>query len=416
MKVALEHKRRDLPMSVIVIDYFHWKKQGMWDFDSKCWPDPEAMVKRLKEMGIETVVSIWPTVNIDGPYFNEMESKGYLIEAEKCNGGLLRFIDTYEKGNQYLHYYDATNRDAGDFVWSKVKKSYLDRGVKGFWLDACEPETVPYDYENLRYSEGNGAAVGCLYPLLHEKTFYENMKKDGVDEPLNLCRSAWAGSQKYGAAVWSGDIDSTFESLEMQIKAGLNIITSGIPWWTTDIGGFYGGDIMDTSFRELIIRWFQFGLYCPIFRLHGFRNSDDYTKGGDNEVWSFGEDAYGHIVKYLKFREALRPYIARESKKTVIDGLPLMRPLIFDFFEDVKAKEIEDQYLFGNEIMVAPVYKEYQRKRDVYLPAGIKWINANSGETFEGGQTISVNAPLGEIPSFLREGSRLLPLYEILKG
>ena len=415
MTVAREHKKRGLPMSVIVVDYFHWEKQGIWDFDNKCWPEPEQMVSDLKEMGIETMVSVWPSVNPNSPYFDEMEEKGYLLEAEKGNGGVLRFTDTYEEGITYQHFYDATDRDAGNFVWSKIKKSYLDRGIKTYWLDACEPETIHYDYDNFRYSEGNGAAIGSLYPLLHEKIFFENMKKDGVEEPLNLCRSAWAGSHKYGAAVWSGDIDSTFISLETQMKAGLNIISSGIPWWTSDIGGFYGGDIEDPSFRELIIRWFQFSLYCPIFRLHGFRNSWNPKKGADNEVWSFGEEAYGYIVKYLNFREALRPYIEREAEKTVSEGLPLMRPLIFDFFEDVNVQKIEDEFLFGSDILVAPVYKESMRERDVYLPAGLCWVNAYSGESFEGGQNLTVKAPLGEVPTFLRKGSELLPLYDILK-
>lgn len=415
MTVAREHKKRGLPMSVIVVDYFHWVKQGIWDFDPKCWPEPEQMVKELKDMGIETMVSVWPSVNPDSPYFDEMEEKGYLLETEKSNGGVMRFTDTYEAGKKYQHFYDATDRDAGDFIWSKVKKSYLDRGIQTYWLDACEPETIPYDYENFRYSEGNGAAVGCLYPMLHEKTFYENMKNDGVETPLNLCRSAWAGSHKYGAAVWSGDIDSTFESLETQMKAGLNIISSGIPWWTTDIGGFYGGDISDSSFRELIVRWFQFGLYCPIFRLHGFRNSWNPKKGADNEVWSFGEEAYDLIVKYLNFRESLRPYIEREAARTVSEGLPLMRPLIFDFFDDKKVCGIEDQFLFGSDIMVAPVYRKSQREREVYLPTGVCWINAYTGKIFEGGQKVAVKAPLGEIPTFLRKGSKLLGLYDILK-
>jgi len=411
MAVAREHKKRGLPLSVIVVDYFHWEKQGIWDFDPKCWPDPEGMVRELKDMGVETMVSVWPSVNPDSPYFDEMEKKGYLLETEKGTNASMLFSDTYEKGKKYQHFYDATNREAGDFVWSKVKKSYLDRGIGIYWLDACEPETIPYDYGNLRYAEGNGAAVACLYPMLHEKAFYENMKADGVEEPLNLCRSAWAGSQKYGAAVWSGDIDSSFESLETQMKAGLNMVTSGIPWWTTDIGGFYGGDIEDPSFRELILRWFQFGLFCPIFRLHGFRNSWDPKKGGDNEVWSFGEEAYGPIVKYLNLREALRPYIRREADRACREGLPLMRPLFFDFFNDSRACEAEDQFLFGSEILAAPVCREGQRERQVYLPEGTDWVNAWTGEKAAGGQTLTVPAPVEQSPLFLRADSSLEPLF-----
>lgn len=415
LNVAREYKKRNLPIDVIVIDYFHWEKQGNWDFDKKCWPEPEKMVEELKSMGIETMISVWPTVNPNSKYFDEMEKKGYLIEAERSNGALMRFTDTYQDGHQYLHYYDATDEEAGLFVWDKIKKNYVDRGINIFWLDACEPETIPYHYDHQRYSLGKGSAVASLYPMLHEKMFYENMKKSGIKEPLNLCRSAWSGSHKYGAAVWSGDIDSTFESLETQIKAGLNMVTSGIPWWTTDIGGFFGGIIESPSFRELIVRWFQFGLYCPIFRLHGFRNSDDPKKGADNEIWSFGEEAYEMIEKYLLFREALRPYIVEESNKTTQEGIPLMRPLFFDYPSDKKVEDIEDQFMFGSQIMVSPIIKEGQRERKVYLPKGNKWINAYTNEVFDGGVEILVKAPLDQIPTFLVQDNTIIKHYNILK-
>lgn len=415
LNIAREYKRRKLPLDVIVIDYFHWEKQGNWDFDNKCWPEPEKMVQELQSMGIETMVSVWPSVNPDSLYFEEMEDKGYLIESERSNSALMKFTDTHEKGSKYIHYYDATNEEAGLFLWNKVKKNYVDRGIKIFWLDACEPETIPYHYDNQRYSLGKGSAVAPLYPLLHEKTFYENMKKSGIKEPLNLCRSAWCGSQKYGAAVWSGDIDSTFETLEIQMKAGLNMVTSGIPWWTTDIGGFYGGVNEDKTFRELIVRWFQFGLYCPIFRLHGFRNSWNLKKGADNEVWSFGDEAYQIIQKYLLFREALRDYIKNEASITVTEGIPLMRPLFFDYSEDKKVEDIDNQYMFGSQIMVCPIVKEHQIEREVYLPENQRWINAYTNEIFDGGQEIIVKAPLDQIPTFIVEDNNVAKYYDILK-
>jgi alpha-D-xyloside xylohydrolase len=241
------------------------------------------------------------------------------------------------------------------------------------------------------------------------------MKNVGIKEPLNLCRSAWSGSQKYGAAVWSGDIDSTFESLETQMKAGLNMVTSGIPWWTTDIGGFYGGVNDDPSFRELIVRWFQFGLYCPIFRLHGFRISLNLKKGSDNEIWSFGEKAYNIIKKYLLLREALRGYINEEAKKTVELGIPLMRPLFMDFEQDKIVEEIDDQFMFGSQIMVAPIVKENQVARKVYLPKDQIWINAYTKEEIEGGEYIFVEAPLDQIPTFILKENTVLKYYDILR-
>lgn len=415
LNVAREYKRRNLPLDVIVIDYFHWKKQGDWDFDNECWPNPEKMVEELKSMGVETMVSVWPSVNPDSLYFEEMEKSGYLVETERSNSALLKFTDTYEKGTKYVHYYDATNDEAGLFLWDKIKKNYIDRGINIFWLDACEPESVPYHYDNQRYFLGKGSAVASLYPMMHEKIFYENMKKCGIEKPLNLCRSAWSGSQKYGAAVWSGDIDSTFESLETQMKAGLNMVTSGIPWWTTDIGGFYGGVNDDPSFRELIVRWFQFGLYCPIFRLHGFRNSWNIKEGSSNEIWSFGDEVYSILQKYLHFREALRDYIDLEAKKTESDGIPLMRPLFFDYPEDKCVEEIDNQYMFGSQIMVAPIVKEHQIERKVYLPKNQRWINPYTKEIFEGGIEILVKAPIDQIPTFVIEDNNIISHYDLLK-
>jgi alpha-D-xyloside xylohydrolase len=415
LTIAREYQKRELPLSVIVIDYFHWTKQGTWDFDKACWPDPQAMVAELKDKNVQTVVSVWPTVNPDSPHFPHMEKQGYLIETERGTSALMRFTDTYENGISYQHYYDATNPEAGKYVWNIIEENYLKNGIQAFWLDACEPEVIPYDYDNLRFHRGNGSAVSSIYPLLHEKTFYTQMKANGVESPLNLCRSAWCGSQRYGVLVWSGDIDSSFESLETQMKAGLNMVTSGIPWWTTDIGGFYGGNIDSPVFRELIVRWFQFGVFCPVFRLHGLRDSWNPKKGADNEVWSFGDEAYEIIKKLLNFREALRPYIQREAKKTSDGGKPIMRPLLFDFYEDEHAISVEDQFMFGDDILVAPIVKQSQREREVYLPKGIVWINPYSKELHEGGVSIQVKAPLASIPVFIKNTSDLIDCFSILK-
>ena len=179
--------------------------------------------------------------------------------------------DTTPEGMSAVAYYDATNPEARSFVWERVKQNYLDYGVRVFWLDADEPELMPMHAENIRYALGNGLEVTNIYPLLHQKGFYEGMLADGQTEVINLSRSAWAGTQRYGAAVWSGDIRSRFDVLRAQIPAGLNIAMSGIPWWTTDIGGFMDGDIRTDYFKELVVRWFQYGVFCPLFRLHGVR-------------------------------------------------------------------------------------------------------------------------------------------------
>ena len=228
------------------------------------------------------------------------------------------------------------------------------------------------------------------------------MKEAGEELPINLCRSAWAGSQKYGACVWSGDIYSNFATLEEQIKTGLNMAMSGIPWWTTDIGGFFGGKVKDPEFRELIVRWFQWGVFCPVFRLHGFRDSNDVKNAGENEVWSFGEEAYEIIKKLLFMREALRPYVKAQMKLAHETGVPPMRPLFFDFPEDEKSYTISDELLFGPDILVAPIYKYKQRSREVYLPEGTDWYDVVTGEKKSGGTIVNCEAPLGRIPIFTR--------------
>ncbi len=271
LSVAREYKQRGLPLSMIVIDFFHWTLQGDWRFDPVAWPDPAAMVRELDEMGVKLMVSVWPTVNALSSNFSTMQERGLLVRTERGLPALLPFRDNRPEGEVYLHYYDATNPEARQFIWEQVREHYYRYGIKHWWLDACEPEMHPSDEDNLRFYLGNGAAVATAYPLLHACGFAEQMRAEGEQSILNLCRSGWAGSQRYGVVIWSGDINSTFEAFQAQVRAGLNIGLSGIPWWTTDIGGFHGGDPDSPAFRELIIRWFQYGTFCPIFRLHGHR-------------------------------------------------------------------------------------------------------------------------------------------------
>jgi len=408
LSVAREYKRRGLPLSVIVVDFFHWTKQGEWQFDPECWPDPAGMARELEEMGVRVMVSIWPTVNPASANFDEMQRRGLLLRTERGVPALMLFRDTGFEAPVYMHYYDPTHPEARRFIWERVREGYYRHGIKVWWLDACEPETRHEDPGNLRYHVGNGAAVGNIYPLAHERAFYEGMRGEGEEEIITLCRSAWAGSQRYAAAVWSGDIRSTFEALQAQVRAGLNIGLSGIPWWTTDIGGFIGGDPESPYFRELIVRWFQYGVFCPLFRLHGFRQpTSGWYSGGPNEVWSFGDEAYEIIRELLFLRERLRPYVMEQMRLAHEQGIPPMRPLFFDFPKDEESWTVEDQFMFGPDLLVAPVLYEGARNREVYLPAGATWRDAWTDETFDGGQWIATDAPLERIPFYLRGEARL---------
>jgi alpha-D-xyloside xylohydrolase len=406
LAVAREHKRRGLPLSVIVIDYFHWTRQGDWKFDPDEWPDPAAMVAELTELGVKVMVSVWPTVNPASENYAEMAGAGLLVASERGLGLQLASWDRGSAVRVPMSFYDATNPRARDYIWTKVRDNYAKYGIRTWWLDACEPELVPEQPDNLRYHIGPGLEVGNAYPMLHARGFYEGMRAQGEDEIVLLCRSAWAGSQRYGALVWSGDIDSTFEDLRRQIPAGLNIGLSGIPWWTTDIGGFKNGDITSPLFRELVVRWFQFGVFCPVFRLHGIRQPGSMVgseqSGAGNEVWSFGEEAYEIIRRLLFLRERLRPYVMAQMRVAHETGLPPMRPLFLNFPGDPVCWEIEDQFLFGDDVLVAPVLTQGARERRVYLPAGARWRDAWTGVPADGGQWVTAAAPLETIPVYVR--------------
>jgi len=413
--VAREHKKRGLPLSVIVADFFHWTHMGDWKFDPACWPDPEAMVRELEAMGVKLMVSNWPTVSPLSENYQVMSEHGLLVNNEYGVDAQHVFIDNGVEGPAYFAYYDATNPEGRRFIWDTIKRNYYSKGVKLFWLDNDEPDVNPWHPENLRFFLGNGEEVANIYPLLHQRAFYEGLLNSGETEILTLSRSGWAGSQRYGSVIWSGDIVSTFESLQAQVRAGLNIAMSGIPWWTTDIGGFYDGDITTDYFRELVVRWFQYGAFCPIFRLHGYRkpfNEPLPKSGADNEVWSFGEKAYEIIRDLLALRERLRPYIHELMQIASERGLPPLRPLFLEYPQDPICETIEDQFMFGPEVLVAPVLCEGSRQRKVYLPSGMNWLDAWNGKTHTGGQFIDVSAPLETIPVFLKHGSRLITVFK----
>jgi len=411
LSVVREYKQRGLPLAVIVSDYFHWHMMGDWAMDPHDWPDPDGMMKELKEMGVELMVSIWPTVNPSNSVFGEMVERGLLAQTVHGVQAHMAIADTTPEGVSMVSFYDATNPEAREFIWQRVKKNYLDCGVRVFWLDADEPELMPMHAENIRFALGTGLEVMNIYPLLHQKGFYDGMQAAGQEEIINLSRSAWAGTQRYGAAVWSGDIRSRFEVLRAQIPAGLNIAMSGIPWWTTDIGGFMEGDIRTDYFKELIVRWFQYGVFCPLFRLHGVRLPLNglygaQSSGADNEVWSFGERNYEIIRNLLFLREKLKPYLRELNQAAHEHGTPPMRPLYYDFPTDPAAVNLADQFMLGPDLLVAPVTEQGAVSREVYLPTGTTWVEAWSGQEFHGGQHLKANAPLEQIPAYWRKGSK----------
>ena len=402
LSVAREYKKRQLPISVIVADFYHWPVTGDWKFTPELWPDPAGMIRELDSMDIKLVVSVWPTLAPQSENYAEFRRRNFTIRPEFGNNLFL-------KVNDDLTYVDVTHPGARKAFWARLKENYYDLGVRNFWLDEAEPEIEPLEYHNIRYYLGNGLELSCLYPYYFSKTIYDGQKASGQTDIINLTRSGWIGSQRLGALLWSGDINGDFQTLREQVKAGLNISLCGIPWWTTDIGGFWADPQAD-NYNELLIRWFQYGAFCPVMRIHGVNKPMEKIEGqltgtgAPNEVWSFGEEAYEIMSHYLDVRERLRPYIQKHMDRASEDGTPVMRPLFYDFPEDENAYIIEDQYMFGPDILVAPVLIEGAVDRPIYLPAGSDWTDALTGKKYKGGRTIEYKVSMENIPVFTRNG------------
>ena len=405
LEVAREYHRRGIPLDVIVIDFFHWTRQGDWKFDKKYWPDPAAMVRELASYGTRCMVSIWPTVDKKSENFAAMREAGLLITPERGTQ-CFDFL-----GDSYI--YDATNPQARAYIWDKCRQNYFDSGIDMFWLDEAEPEYTVYDFDNYRYHAGTQLQAGNLYPRDHAKAFYDGQRAAGQKDICNLLRCAWVGSQKYAAVVWSGDIYGNFQSLRDQFAAGLNIGMAGIPWWTTDIGGFFV-DVKQPGYKELLLRWFEFATFCPVLRMHGDKGPsdipalDDREFGGGfchtglpNELWSFGEDVYEVLKKYTMLRVSMKPYLREVMREASEKGYPVMRTLFFEFPQEEESWNIEDEYMFGSRYLVAPVLYEGVREREVWLPKG-KWRDIRDGKVYRGGTRIRAAAPLEEIPVYER--------------
>lgn len=408
LSVARQYQKEGIKIDQIVIDFFHWTVQGDWKFDEKYWPDPKAMVDELHSMGIKVIVSVWPSVDRKSENFWPMMDRGLLIRTERGAE------QTYDYQGDCVEI-DVFNPETRKYVWEVCKKNYYDFGIDAFWLDNSEPDYGVYDFDHYRYIAGPALSCSNIYPQMYSRVFYDNMKGLGDGNVVNLLRCAWAGSQKYGNVVWSGDVPSTFEAFYDQLQAGLNMGLAGIPWWTTDIGGFMTDDVNDPDFRQLLIRWYEFAVYSAVLRMHGDRGPynipplDTRDWGGGylhtgqpNELWSYGEENYRIMKKYYDIRIGLHDYIKALYKEASENGSPLIRTMFYEFPEDAKCWELQDQYMFGSEYLVAPIFHLNEFEREVYLPAGT-WVDTRDGREYEGGQTIRAAAPIDSIPVFKKK-------------
>jgi len=410
LAVARKYNELGIPLSVIIADYFHWTEQGDYKFDPKYWPDVKAMTDELHSMNTKLIVSMWPTINEHSENYWHMRNNNMLMRTFR---GPDRVFDFYGWQNEI----DVTNPATREFVWSKLKENYIDNGVDALWFDEAEPEIHPEHFDNLIWYAGRADMVGLLYPYYYSKMAYDGFKSMGRDDIITLTRCAYLGSQKFGSLIWSGDIESTFESLACQVKAGLNMSMCGIPWWNTDIGGFYGADITSDYFKELIVRWFQFGLFSPVMRLHGSRiRHFEATPGllepsGDpNEIWSFGERNFEILKNLIFIREKLRPYIQKQMNIASEQGYPVMRPMFFEYPDDEKCYKSDSQYMFGDDIIFAPIVEQGQTKKSVYIPDG-EWILTKDKKIYTKG-TYEITAEIDEFIAFVKKGTDVIKCFE----
>ena len=318
---------------------------------------------------------------------------------------------------------DTTNPEAAKWWWEKIRDRYVKPyGFDYMWLDETEPDIDPADD---MFSIGSGTRFYNVYPLFHTASVYEGFRRDFGDSRrvMILARAAYLGAQRNGTVFWSSDIVSTWDMLKRSIPAGLNFAATGLPYWDTDIAGFFspaipadyhaehkplidGSDARDTignyeDYPELFVRWFEWGAFQPVMRAHGERDH--------NEVWSYGKQAEPILAKYLKLRYQLLPYTYSVAYRSYQTGAPYMRALFMDFPADPKVADIPDEYMYGPAFLVAPVTEQGATQRTVYLPAGCDWYNYWTNERLHGGQTIVADAPIDTLPLFVRAGS-IVPL------
>ena len=412
LAVARGYRERHLPIDDLVIDWFTYTKMGQMDMDPRRWPDPAAMNRQLHAMNFHVMISVWPRFVPSDRYYAMLLKNGWLehlADGTPTNGL------PYDRAGSDI---DTTDPAAGQWFWNVIDQNYVKKGFDAFWLDETEPDLPP----NGSYLHvGPGTEYFNVYPLFHTSAVYAGMRRDMQQRAFILARSAYLGAQRNGTVFWSSDVAPTWDVLRRQVPAGINFVASGMPYWSTDIGGWQAlprhhqpkrpvlidpNDARavvghDDDYPELYVRWFEYGAFLPNFRTHGTRP--------ENEVWSYGKQAEPILARFLRLRYKLMPYIYSLGWSAHQTGAPFMRGLFMDFGDDPKVADIGDEYMFGPALLVAPVTQQGMTSREVYLPAGTDWYNFWTHQRLHGGQRLVVSAPIDEIPLFVRAGS-ILPL------
>jgi len=423
--VVKKYRELNVPIDGIIQDWQYWGNNYLWnamDFLNSEFYDQQKMVNDIHSLNAHIIISIW---NSFGP-----QTKQYK-ELKEINA-LLDFITWPESGSDKwpprmdypsgVRVYDAYNPQARDIYWKYLKQGLFSLGIDGWWIDSSEPDHLQFkesDLDNQTYL-GSFRKVRNAYPLMTVGGVYTHQRAETSEKrAFILTRSAFAGQQRYGSVVWSGDVVASWEALRNQISAGLNFSLCGIPYWNSDIGGFFlwnfQNPLQNADYRELYARWIQFGAFCPMMRSHG--------ADAPREIYQFGkkgEIIYDAIEKFIKLRYSLLPYIYSTSWDVSENHSSMMRALVMDFSSDKKALNIDDQYMFGKSILVCPVTERMYnqngkadfstvKKRELYLPGGTNWIDFWTGEMLKGGQTVTKETPIDIMPLYVKAGS-IIPI------
>ncbi len=421
LNTVKEFRTREIPLDNIVLDWNYWKQDewGSQDFDASRFPSPDSMIGALhNDYHAHFMISVWPKFYEGIATYKEFDKNNWLYRRNIAD----RQRDWIGKG--YVStFYDAFNPEARKGFWELLNKKLYNKGVDAWWMDASEPDILSNVSPEKRKEQMTPTALGAAaeylnaYPLENARGIYEGQRTVKPDQRVFiLTRSAFAGSQRYAAAVWSGDIAARWSDMKNQIAAGINFSMSGIPYWTMDIGGFAvehryeqaQGENLE-EWREQMTRWYQFGVFCPLFRVHGQYPYREIYNVAPNE-----HPAYLSMLYYDKLRYRLLPYLYSICGMVWRNDYTIMRGLVMDFGKDPAVNNISDEFMLGPSLLVAPVSQYKARERDVYLPAGQGWYDLYSGAYMEGGRSLKATAPYEYIPVFVKEGT-ILPLGPALQ-
>jgi len=397
VSIPRRYREMGIPIDAVVQDWQYWLA-GQWGshrFEESRYPDPKAMVEAIHAMHVHSIISVWSRFDLD---------TANLAELDKAGGAFPpAYNNVYPKG--FGRWYDAWNPKAREIYWSQIMRNLGILGFDGWWLDGDEAELGgrPGEMRELATAAGPGFVVYNSFPLLHTGGVHDGMRRDQPDKRVFLLsRSAYLGQQRNGVVTWSGDTHASWETLAKQIPATLNFSMSGEPYWSADIGGFFSNDPQtDVDYPELFVRWHQFGVFNPMFRIHG--------AGQGKEIWNFSPAIQKILIDDVKFRYRLLPYLYSMSWDVTAHRGTMMRALAFDFPDEAEALKASDQYMFGKAFLVAPVLQSGVVSRSVYLPGKDRWYDFWTGAAFPGGRHVEAKADLATLPLFIRAGS-IVPL------